>query len=64
MPKTDVKVKLIGTDGNAFALIGKVCTGLKNAGQNELASEFRDKAFDCSSYDKLLCLISEYVEVK
>jgi hypothetical protein len=31
-PKTDVKMKLIGEDGNAFYILGKVCKALRDAG--------------------------------
>lgn len=56
--------KLLGTDGNAFALIGKVDTALKKAGLHEQATEFKNKAFNCESYDALLVLIGKYVEVR
>ena len=31
-PKTNVKGKLIGEDGNAFYILGKVCKALRDAG--------------------------------
>ena len=63
MPKTDIEVQLIGTDGNVFALGGKVSRALKLGGHPELASEFTSSLFKCSSYDEALQLIMEYVEV-
>ena len=63
MPKTDVKVKLVGTDGNVFALGGKVSKALKQGGYPELASEFTTALFQCHSYDDALQLMMDYVEV-
>ena len=54
--------ELIGTDGNVFAIIGKVSHTLKRAGQREQAQEFTDKAMKCGSYDEVLQLLMEYVE--
>ena len=62
MAKTDVRVALVGEDGNAFAIIGRVSRALKQAGHRELASEFTSAAMRQKSYDDLLCLVLEYVE--
>jgi hypothetical protein len=43
-PKTDVKVKLIGEDGNAFYILGKVCKALRDAGYG---FHFRGKPSKC-----------------
>jgi hypothetical protein len=56
--------KLVGTDGNVFAVIGKVSSALKKAGQEDQASEFTAKAFQAGSYDEVLQLVMEYVEVR
>jgi len=58
------KVKLIGTDGNVFSLIGKVSAALKKVGQKEKAVEFAEKAFGAEDYDHVLQIIMEYVEVE
>lgn len=58
------KCKLTGTDGNAFAIIANVSRCLKKAGLNELAAEFRSKALASKSYDALLVLCSDYVDVR
>lgn len=63
MPKTDVEVQLSGEDGNAFSIIGRVSKALKRAGEAELAKEFTDKAFAAGSYDEILRLCMEYVDV-
>jgi len=56
--------KLIGTDGNAFSIIGNVARSLKATGLPDKAKEFKDKAMACESYNKLLQLAMEYVEVE
>lgn len=56
--------RLVGEDGNVFAIIGRVQRALKNAGQPERASEFVKRAFRAKSYDQVLGLCSEYVEVR
>ncbi len=55
--------KLIGEDGNVFNIIGQVSKVLKEAGQSNIAKEFTDRAFASSSYDEVLRLCQEYVEV-
>lgn len=55
--------KLLGTDGNVFALAERVIMALKYNGQHELAREFSTKLFKCKSYDEALELMCEYVEV-
>jgi hypothetical protein len=55
--------KLIGEDGNVFNIIGRVSRSLKEAGLKEQAKEFQEKAFSAHSYDEVLCLCMEYVEV-
>lgn len=57
-------VKLIGTDGNVFSIIGKVSKALKSSGEPEKAREFSELAFACGSYDEVLRLVGEYVEVE
>jgi hypothetical protein len=56
--------KLVGTDGNVFAIIGKVSAALKKAGHPDKASQFTAKAFQSGSYDEVLRLVMEYVEVR
>lgn len=58
------RVKLTGTDGNVFAIIGKVSGALKDAGQGAKAKEFRDKAMAAQSYDEVLQMLFSYVEVR
>ena len=56
--------KLVGTDGNVFAIIGNVSRVLKRAGQSDKASEFQKRAMSSGSYDDVLALCFEYVEVE
>ena len=62
--KAKITVKLVGTDGNAYALIGRVSRALKDAGQREEARAFMAKATDCKSYDELLRYIMGVVDVE
>ena len=55
--------KLIGGDGNVFAIIGTVRNTLRRAGMAEKAQEFQDRAMNAASYDEVLCLCMEFVEV-
>lgn len=56
--------KLTNTDGNVFSIIGNVSRALEKAGKKQEASEFREKAFKSDSYDKVLQLVMQYVEVE
>jgi hypothetical protein len=55
--------RLTGTDGNVFAIIGNVSRTLKQAGLKEQAEEFRRKAMGAQSYDEVLRLCMDYVDV-
>jgi hypothetical protein len=57
------KCRLVGTDGNVFSVIGTVSKCLKKAGQAAMAKEFCDRAMTSGSYDEVLRLCFEYVEV-
>ena len=57
-------VKLIGENGNVFNLIGIVSMELKSNGMRNEAEEFKAKAFQCKSYDEVLRLIMDYVDVE
>lgn len=58
------KVKLVGTDSNVFALMGKCCAALERDGQydraDELALAIQEQAED---YDHALRIMMEFVEV-
>ena len=56
--------KLVGTDGNVFSIIGNVCNALTKVGLRERASEFKARAFASKSYDDVLILCHEFVDVR
>jgi hypothetical protein len=56
--------KLVGTDGNVFSVIGNVARALRKAGLGERATEFTQKAIQQPSYDAVLQLCFEYVDVR
>ena len=58
------KMKLLGEDGNIFAIMGRASLLLKNAGQSDKAKEMCNRVMSCDSYHKALNVISEYVETE
>ena len=58
-----VKVTLVGQDGNVFNIIGIVAKALRKAGFAQLATEYTNACFGGSSYDEVLRITMEYVEV-
>lgn len=63
MSKTGVKVKLIGTDGNAFAIMGRVMNALQEAGMHDESQAYSKYAQGSDSYHQLLQRTMEYVDV-
>ena len=57
------KCRLIGQDGNVFNIIGLVKRALKDSGKSDKASEFVRRAFSANSYDEVLTMAGEYVEI-
>jgi hypothetical protein len=57
------KCKLTGVDGNVFAIIGQVRSVLRKAGQQDKAAEFCKRALMSDSYDAVLQLCFDYVDV-
>jgi len=60
-PETKPEVKLVGEDGNAFAIMGRVQRALKQAGADK---EYIDKYLNeatSGDYDHLLQVTMEYV---
>ena len=62
-PKTNVTVKLIGEDGNAFHILSIVKRALVEAGHRELAQEFLQQA-QSGDYDNLLRVVQDFVVVE
>lgn len=57
-------VILSGQDGNVFNMIGIVAKALNRVGGKSLSDEFKMKALSKDSYDEVLQLCFEYVEVE
>jgi len=55
--------KLVGEDGNVFGIIARVRRALIAAGQADRAADFVKRAHASSSYDEVLALCWQYVEV-
>ena len=58
----DVEVKLVGTDGNAFSLMGRVSRALKEGGHRDAVAPFQKEAMK-GDYDHLLQTCMKYVVV-
>ena len=62
--KTNVTVKLIGEDGNAFAIMGRVIREMKRAGVDAAIVEQYKTEATSGDYDHLLAVTMDYVEVE
>lgn len=61
---TNIRVRLSGTDGNAFAILGRVSATMRNKGvSEEEISSFVAEA-KSGDYDHLLRTCCEWVEVR
>lgn len=58
------KMKLVGEDGNIFAILGRASRLLKRNGQAEQAEEMSNRVYHSGDYYKALNIISEYVETE
>ena len=59
----DVHVKLTGTDGNAFAIIGRVAAVIKSSKGQAAAKEFTAEAIGAGSDDEMLQICMKTVDV-
>ncbi len=62
MPKTDIKVRIIGADGNVFCLLGICRRALGRAGKIELWDEFYKEATS-GDYNHALATIADWFVV-
>ena len=62
MPKTDIKVRIIGADGNVFNLLGICRRALGRAGKIELWDEFYKEATS-GDYNHALATIADWFEM-
>jgi hypothetical protein len=59
----EIKVKLVGTDGNAFAVLGKISAALKKAGvPKDERDEFFNEAMS-GDYNHLIGTAMQWVDV-
>lgn len=58
------KMKLVGRDGNIFAILGRASRLLKENGQPQQAKEMSSRVYQSGDYYKALNIISEYVETE
>ena len=58
------RVKLVGTDGNIFAVVGRCKQALEQAGLPDQAKEMTQRVFKATSYDEALAICQEYVDAE
>ena len=64
MKYPDIKVQLTGNDGNAFAVMGAVRKALKKNGvPDEEIKEYQEDSMS-GDYNHLLCVASDWVDVR
>ena len=64
LKQTGIRVRLIGEDGNAFLVLGKVRAALRRAGYGqELIKALTDEATS-GDYNHLLATVMQVVEVE
>ncbi len=60
-PERKPRVKLVGEDGNAFAILGRVRRALLDAGASREYVERYTREATSRDYDRLLAVTMEYV---
>ena len=58
------QMKLVGEDGNIFAILGRASKLLRENGQPEKAKEMSDRVYQSGNYYQALHIISKYVETE
>lgn len=58
------RMRLVGEDGNIFAILGRASGLLNDAGMKEQSDEMFRRVTACDDYAKALRIISEYVETE
>ncbi len=61
--QTGIKLKLVGTDGNAFAVMGAARYALRKHGRNDLVEEFLEEC-TTGDYNHLLATCMEWFDVE
>ena len=62
--QTGIRVKLVGEDGNAFAILGRVRQALRRGGESREFIEAFTKEATSGDYNHLLATVMEVVEVE
>lgn len=60
----EVTVRLIGGDGNAFAILGQVMRAMRRAGLSQVEIEQYQEEATSGDYDHLLATTMRWVEVE
>jgi hypothetical protein len=60
----DVTVKLTGEDGNVFSIIAATAREIRKVHGRDAADAFVKEAMGTSSYDEVLCLVMDTVNVE
>lgn len=63
IPLTDGVAKLLGADGNAFGILGRVRRAILASNRPELADQFMREA-TAKDYDHLLATCQRYVTIE
>ena len=58
-----IRVRLTGTDGNVFALLGRCTRALKQAGRREEAEALTARVMNCRDYNEALLAMLEACDV-
>lgn len=61
--KTNLKVKLIGEDGNVYNLLGKVLRALKKGGYDQKFQDELVRKATSGDYNHAIATINDYVEI-
>lgn len=64
LEKKKPRCKLIGENGNVYNLIGIVRRTLQDNGFEDQAKELMSRVYGMGSYDEVLMLFQEYVEIE
>lgn len=63
-PKTDIRVRITGEDGNIFFILRRVREALRRCGRPDLVPEVTAAVTSSRSYTEALARIMEYVKVE
>lgn len=63
MDRKEIKVKLVGEDGNVFSIIGRISKVLRRKGLPKEAKEFSSRSLEAGSYHEVLSIAQDYVDI-